>query len=75
MNTNDDPNLRIVAPFLKDQATLFQQLLETVEWDQSMLARKTAPLWNERFVRIEGQWLRMEDGDGSAASGGEVSVF
>lgn len=42
MKASEGPHLRIVASFLNDQETLFQQLLRTVQWDQSMLARKTA---------------------------------
>jgi alkylated DNA repair dioxygenase AlkB len=36
------PNLLIIDRFLEKHSTVFQALLETVQWDDSMTSRKTA---------------------------------
>lgn len=37
-----EPSLTIDSSFLPDHEAVFQQLLDTIDWDESMAARKTA---------------------------------
>jgi hypothetical protein len=39
---NAEPQIEIDLNFYSDHAILFEQLLSTVTWDESMTARKTA---------------------------------
>ena len=39
---NDNPDIEVDATFLSDQSEVFEELMRTVSWDESMRSRKTA---------------------------------